>query len=126
MSHEGKTELQTLIARARDLPPPGMDLPANVKMPASLTFRDAGSRDVFTTIARFADMSLLFDPSRSAGRRSAVDLRNVYARTNALNSISGATHTFYRVTAPKTVLVIPDTPAKRREYEEEIVQTFYL
>src|SRR4029078_3396419 len=30
------------------------------------------------------------------------------------------------VTAQRTVLVIPDTPAKRREYEEEIVRTFYL
>src|SRR5205823_4212618 len=27
---------------------------------------------------------------------------------------------------PKTVVVIPDTPAKRREYEEDIVRTFYL
>ncbi len=124
VAREGKTELQTLIARARDLPPPGLDLPANVKMPASLTFRDASSRDVFTTIARFADISLIFDPSfRDAP--VTVDLRNA-TLDDALNSVSGATHTFFRVTAPKTILVVPDTPAKRREYEEEIVQTFYL
>ena len=124
VAREGKTELQTLIARARDLPPPGLDLPANVKMPASLTFRDASSRDVFTTIARFADISLIFDPSfREAP--VTVDLRNA-TLDDALNSVAGATHTFFRVTAPKTILVVPDTPAKRREYEEEIVQTFYL
>jgi len=124
VSHEGKTDLQTLVARARELPPPGMDLPSNVKMPATLTFRDASSRDVFTTIARFADVSLIFDPSfREAP--VTVDLRNA-SLDDALNSITGATHTFYRVTAPKTVLVVPDTPAKRREYEEEVVQTFYL
>jgi tetratricopeptide (TPR) repeat protein len=35
VAREGKTELQTLIERARDLPPPGMDLPQGVKMPAS-------------------------------------------------------------------------------------------
>jgi general secretion pathway protein D len=40
--------------------------------------------------------------------------------------VAGATRTFYRVQAPKTVVVIPDTPAKRREYEEEVVRTFYL
>ncbi len=34
--------------------------------------------------------------------------------------------TFYRVTAQRTITIIPDTPAKRREYEESIVQTFYL
>src|SRR5439155_1633144 len=31
-----------------------------------------------------------------------------------------------KVAAAKTVVVIPDTPAKRREYEEEVVRTFYL
>jgi general secretion pathway protein D len=124
VAREGKTELQTLIERTRDLPPPGLDLPANVKMPASLTFRDASSRDVFTTIARFADISLIFDPSfREAP--VTVDLRNA-TLDDALNTVTGATRTFYRVTAPKTVLVVPDTPAKQREYEEEIVKTFYL
>src|SRR5581483_3831392 len=61
VSREGKTELQTLIDRTRDLPPPGLDLPAGVKMPASLTFRDAASRDVFTAIARLAGISVIFD-----------------------------------------------------------------
>jgi general secretion pathway protein D len=36
------------------------------------------------------------------------------------------THTFFRVTAKNTVTVIPDTQAKRREYEEDVVRTFYL
>ena len=30
------------------------------------------------------------------------------------------------MTAPRTVTIIPDTPAKRREYDEDIVRTFYL
>ena len=40
--------------------------------------------------------------------------------------MSATTHNFYRVTAPRAITIIPDTPAKRREYEEEIVRTFYL
>src|SRR5262249_2882921 len=124
VAREGKTELQTIIERARDLPPPGLDLPTNVKMPATLTFRDASSRDVFTAIPRMANISLIFD---SALRPSPVtcDPRNA-SLEESLNTVAGATRTFFRVTAPKTVVVIPDTPAKRREYEEEVVRTFYL
>ena len=124
VAREGKTELQTLIDRTRDLPPPGMDLPTGVKMPATLTFRDAGSRDVFTAISRLANISLIFD---SAFRDTpvTVDLRNTTLE-DALSTVAGATRTFFRVTAPKTIVVIPDTPGKRREYEEEIVKTFYL
>jgi len=124
VAREGKTELQTIIERARDLPPPGLDLPQGVKMPASLPFRDATSRDVFTAIGRMANISLIFD---SAFRETpvTVDLRNS-SLEDALNTASAATRTFFRVTAPRTITVIPDTPAKRREYEEEVVRTFYL
>ena len=124
VAREGKTELQTLIERARDLPPPGMDLPQGVSMPSSLVFREAGSRDVFLSIAKFAGISLGFDTAfRDAP--VTVDLRNASLET-ALSSVGNATRTFFRVTSPRTVLVIPDTPAKRREYEEEVVRTFYL
>jgi general secretion pathway protein D len=124
VAREGKTELQTIIERARDLPPPGLDLPQGVKMPAALTFRDASSRDVFTAIARLANISLIFDPAFRDAPVS-VDLRNA-TLDDALNTVAGATRSFFRVAAPKTVVVIPDTPAKRREYEEEVVRTFYL
>src|SRR5690349_18435957 len=124
VAREGKTELQTIIERARDLPPPGLDLPPGVKMPATLTFRDATSRDVFTGIARLANISLIFDPA-FRDTPVTVDLRNSTLE-DALGTVASATRTFFRVTAPKTVVVIPDTPAKRREYEEEVVRTFYL
>jgi general secretion pathway protein D len=124
VTREGKTELQSLIDRTRDLPPPGLDLPQNVKMPGSLVFREASSRDVFTAIARLGGISIVFDPQfRDAP--VTVDLRNAML-DDALTAVAGATRTFFRVNAPQTVIVVPDTPAKRREYEEEIVRTFYL
>jgi general secretion pathway protein D len=124
VAREGKTRLQTLVERTRELPPPGLDLPSNVRLPTTVMFRDASSRDVFLYIAKFADLSLSFDP---AFRESPVtiDLRNA-SLEDALNAVSGTARTFFRVTAPRTVTIIPDTPAKRREYEEEVLQTFYL
>jgi general secretion pathway protein D len=124
VAREGKTELQTLIERTRDLPPPGLDLPANVRMPASLTFREASSRDVFATIGRFGGIGMVFD-TQFRDAPVSVDLRNA-SLDSALDTVSAATRSFYRVTAPQTVVIVPDSPAKRREYEEEIVRTFYL
>jgi general secretion pathway protein D len=89
----------------------------------SLVFRSAGSRDVFLSIAKFADISIGFD---SAYRDTpiTIDLRNA-SLDSALNSVADASQAFFKVTAPRTVLVIPDTPAKRRD-EEEVVRTFFL
>ena len=124
VAREGKTRLETLVERSRALPPPGMDLPTDVKLPASLVFRAAPSRDVFTAIARFANISLVFDPD-FRDQPVTVDLRN-NSLEDALSAVATSTKAFYRVTGPRTVTVIPDTAAKRREYEEEIVRTFYL
>lgn len=124
VAREGKTRLETLVERSRMQPPPGLDLPADVKLPASLIFRDARSKDVFTAIARFANISIVFDADLR-DQPVTIDLRNA-GLEDALAAVAASTKAFYRVTAPRTVTVIPDTTAKRREYEEEIVRTFYL
>ena len=124
VARDSKTRLQTLIERSQNLQPPGLELPPDVRLPAALTFRDASARDVYTAIARFANLNIVFDP-QFRDQPVTIDLRNTTVQT-ALDSISGATRNFYRVTAQRTVTIVPDTPAKRTEYEEEIVRTFYL
>ena len=124
ISRDGKTELEALVDRTRDLPPPGLELPAGLKLNGSMTFSNASSRLIYTAIARFADVNVVFDPA-FRDLPLSLDLRNSTLE-NALASLAASTQTFYRVTAPKTITVIPDTQAKRREYEEAIVRTFYL
>jgi general secretion pathway protein D len=123
-SRDGKTELQSLIERTRTLAPPGLDLPTDVKLPDSLVFSNASSRMVFMALARFANLSVVFDPAFRDSTIS-VDLRK-NSLEDALTSLTASTRTFYRVTAQRTITIIPDTPAKRREYEESVVRTFYL
>src|SRR5205085_12313364 len=55
----------------------------------------------------------------------SIDLRNTTV-ADALAALTASTRTFYRVTAPRTITIVPDTAAKRREYEESVVRTFYL
>ena len=124
VSREGQTELEALIARSRDAAPPGLALPADTTLPDSMTFRDASSRIVFLAIAKWAELNVLFDPGYR-DERITVDLRNT-TLADALASLTATTRTFYRVTAQRTVTIVPDTPAKRREYEEQIVQVFFL
>ena len=120
----GKTDLETLVERSQTFRAPGLELPTDVRLPASLTFRDASSRDIYTALARLANVNIVFDP-QFRDQAVTIDLRNV-AFEDALGSLSTATRNFYRVTSQRTVTIIPDTPAKRTEYEEEIVRTFYL
>jgi general secretion pathway protein D len=122
VSRGGKTELQSLIERTRGMGPPGLELPEDATLPESMVFSNANSRMVFTALAKWADMNVTFDPSFRDERITA-DLRNTTLH-NALASLTATTRTFYRVTAQRTITIVPDTPAKRREYEEQVVQTF--
>lgn len=124
VTREGRTQLETLVESSRNLPPPGLDLPRDVSLPDSLVFRDASSRDVFISLGRLAGVNVIFDPAFRDSSLS-IDLRAA-SLEDALTAVSGSTRNFFRVTAPKTVTIVPDTPAKRREYEEEVIRTFYL
>ena len=119
----GQTEIEALIERTRFLPAEGLELPDEV-LPDSLVFRDASTRDILTALGLFSDVNVVFDPD-FVDQRTSVDLRSTRLSA-ALGSITRSTRNFYRVTAPRTVTVIPDTPAKRTEYDEEIVRTFYV
>ena len=123
VDRNGKTELESLVERTRSIAPPGRTLPTGDTLP-DFVFRNASNQDIIVALARIANVNVVFDP---AFRPTSLSY-DTHGQTfeQALRSISAATQTFYRVTAPGTVTIIPDTPAKRREYEEEAVKTFYL
>ncbi len=120
----GKTTLEALIRDSLAAPLPGADLPADVTLPDSLVFREAGARDVFTAIGKFANLSVIFDPA-FRDTPVSIDLRKA-PLADALNAVGTVTRTFWRVAAPRPIAIVPDTAPKPREYEEEIVRTFFL
>ena len=123
VSRDGKTQLEALVQRMRDEPLPGLQIAAG-PLPESLTFREASNQIVIRAIAQMANVTVVFDPAFRPMPIS-VDLRN-QTFDQALRSITASTQNFFRVTAPGTITIVPDTLAKRREYEEEVVRTFYL
>src|SRR5688572_2578298 len=122
VTRDGKTELESLIERVRNMPPPGLDLP-EVQMPASLAW-NGSARDLYLYLGKLANISVAFD-TLYRDQPITIDLRNL-SFEEALKAVTGSTRNFYRVTSQRAVTIVPDTPAKRTEYEEEIVKFFYL
>jgi general secretion pathway protein D len=122
VSRNGKTELESLVERTRSLPPAGLELP-ETQLPESLMW-NGPVRELYSYLGKLANISVVFDPQFS-DRQINIDLRN-RTLSQALQAVSASTRNFHHVTAPQTVTIIPDTPAKRQEYEEEVVQVFPL
>jgi general secretion pathway protein D len=79
---------------------------------------------VFDTIGKLAGLTVVYDPDFPA-RRITVDLNNVTLE-QALEIASFESKAFVKPATENIIFVIPDQPQKRRDYEEQVVETVYL
>jgi general secretion pathway protein D len=79
---------------------------------------------VFDTIGKLAGITVIYDPDFAA-RPVKTTLNNVTLQ-QALDIVSLQAKAFWKPVTENIIFVIPDQPQKRRDYEEEIVKTFYL
>jgi general secretion pathway protein D len=85
----------------------------------------ADSRKVFEALGKYANLNTAFTSTFRPVPQFAVDLSNVTIE-EALNIVALQTHTFWRPITPNTILVVPDTPTDRRDYDVEELKTIYL
>jgi len=105
-----------LLAAPPELKPLSRE-PINLKMT-----RDA--KAVFETIGKLAGVSVIFDPDFTS-RQISVDLPNITLE-EALDAVSFESKAFWKPLTANVILVAPDNPQKRRDLEDEEVQTIYL
>ncbi len=82
------------------------------------------SRQVYQTLAKLADLNVAFT-SDFRPSPTPVDLTGVTLE-EALTVVAHESKTFWKAITPNTILVIPDSPNNRRDYEDEILKTIYL
>ena len=82
------------------------------------------SKAVFEAIGKLAGLTVIFDPDFTS-RRISVELTDVTLE-QALNITALQSKAFWRPVTSNIIFVVPDQPQKRKDYEEQIVKTFYL
>jgi general secretion pathway protein D len=90
----------------------------------NLRFPNADPRQIFDAIGQMAGISVIFDPSFTS-RPVTADLPNVTLE-QALDAVSLECGAFWKPVTSNVILVAQDSPQKRRDLEDEEVQTFYL
>jgi len=93
--------------------------------PISLTFpRETPVKDIYRALGNAYGINILFDQAVKDDRIS-IELRDVTAQ-QALERVMQAANHFYKVLDEKTIIVVPDNPQARRDYEDLVIRTFYL
>ena len=91
--------------------------PINLKMSNS-------ARIVFDTIGKLAGLTVVFDPD-FPDRRITTELNNVTLE-QALDIAGLESKAAWKAVTENVLFVFPDQTQKRRDYEEQVVKTFYL
>jgi general secretion pathway protein D len=116
--------IDDLKDRVRERALPGLVLGPEARQPLGLYFRSSSLRECYQALGKAAGINFVFDPQLQ-DQTVQLDLRDVPFE-QALNALAAVGHTFHRVLDSRVVMVVPDTPQKRREYEQQIVKTFFL
>ncbi|QDQ29206.1 secretion protein [Chitinimonas arctica] len=95
------------------------------KKPITLQFKDASLRTVFDIIARTSGLNFLFDKDVRTEQKTSIFLKNSSIEA-AINLTLLTNQLEQRVLDGNTILIYPDTQAKRKDYQPMLVRTFYL
>jgi general secretion pathway protein D len=92
---------------------------------APITLRMTADADVaYRTICKLAGINVLIDPDYRP-QKMTVELADVTLR-DALDMVRLQSKTFWRPVSTNTIFVAADSPAKRKELEQNVMKTFYL
>jgi len=85
---------------------------------------ETGLKSILLALGKSAGINMLFDENfrEMAFTTELADL----TFEEALKSVCYATKNFYRIIDERTVIIVPDLPQKRMQYEVNAIRTFYL
>ena len=107
--------------RPGSAPAPLANLNATVP---GLKFNQASLRDILNTMGEVAGVNITYERDFQ-DRTFSVQL-DMVTLGDALLQVLTATGNFYKVVNQRTILIIPDIPTKRAQYDDLVVQTFHL
>ena len=108
---------------ARQGAPPLLN-PAS-REPIRLAFGQSSSlRDILNFIGTASGINITYD-QQYVDKPYSVTLDGVTVE-EALSQVLTANGYYFKVTGPRTIIVIPDQPAKHQQYDELVVKIFYL
>ncbi len=85
---------------------------------------EASLRSLFLTLGKAGGVNILFDEN-FRDIPFSISLSDVNFE-QALSSLTAATKNFYRIVDERTVIIVPDNPMKRLQYELNAIRSFAL
>lgn len=104
---------------------PGPDMPAALKRPVSLSFRNQSLSSIFDAVSGMTGLNFIFDREVPASMPATIVARHSTA-WQAINVLLATHHLAKKLLNGNTLLIYPARPDKAAEYQDLAVRTYYL
>ena len=91
----------------------------------TLQFRDAPTKMVFEVLARQTGINFVLDKDVKSDSKTTIFVQEVPIE-EAIDLVLDQNSLARQILSSNMVLIYPNTPAKQKDYEEQIVHTFYI
>ncbi len=117
-------ELMAKVKQGRQTVMDGFELEVASDKPITLKFKDAKLQDVFDILSKLSGINFIFDEDIRV-QTVSVFLENA-SFAQALELLLKMNDLGKKVLNPKTIIIYPKTKEKEKQFEDQIIQTFYL
>ena len=102
----------------------GFELDVSSSEPITLRFKDANIKDFFGILTKLTGINFIFDSDiREQGVSVLLERASLAEALELILQMNGLSK---KVLNEKTIIIYPQTREKEKQYEDQLIQTFYL
>lgn len=117
--------LQGKVAEQAAKPATESMLTESYRKKISIDFKDAALKQIFEVISRSSGLNFLFDKDVKTDQKTSVFLKNNTIESVVLYMLK-TNQLQQQILDSNTILIYPNTPAKRKDYQEMTIKSFFL
>jgi len=122
-----ESEMEKLKKRAKSEAPgrvaPHLNPSSNI--PIVLRFKDETIKKIYDALSKASGINFIYDDRLDLNKKTTIDLADVTFE-QALNTLMTMNKHFFKIWDENTILIADDNQQKHKEFDDLVVQTFYL
>src|SRR3989454_117247 len=122
-----ESEMERLKRKAKEAAPgrvaPRLNPASNI--PIVLRFKDETVQKIYDALSKASGINFIYDERLDRNKKISIDLADVTFE-QALDTLMTMNKHFYKIWDENTILIADDNQQKHKEYDDLVIQTFYL
>jgi len=125
LSEDQRTEMERMKEEQQAIGTSAPKLDPTSNLPIGLKFKDEEIGKIYDNLSRITGINFFYDEKLDLKKKVSIDVAGV-SFEKAMDILMLQNKHFFKVLDNNSIVLADDNRQKRQEYEDEVIQTFYL